>query len=60
MAEVTSGNLTALLLTPEEVYALCDVLEEHSQTTMNLDPVRKLSELYDALGCTNHATEMEE
>ena len=52
--------MTALLLTPEEVYALCDVLEEHSQTTMKLDPVRKLSELYDALGCTNHATEMEE
>lgn len=68
MAEVTSGNMTALLLTPDEIKAVCEVLEDYStQVREAAGPsydacranVRQLRELYDALGLVDYTEEME-
>lgn len=66
MAEVTSGNMTALLLSPDEIKAVCVVLEDYSMLARDLSGdtparanVRKLRELYDALGLVDYTEEME-
>jgi hypothetical protein len=68
MAEVTSGNMTALLLTPDEIKAVCEVLEDYSMQGRDCPGpsydacranVRQLRELYDALGLVDYTEEME-
>lgn len=69
MAEVTSGNMTALLLTPDEIKAVCVVLEDYSLMVRDFpgpsfeshrSTVRQLHELYDALGLVDYTQELEE
>lgn len=69
MAEVTSGNMTALLLSPDEIKAVCVVLEDYSMMVRDSpgpsyeshrSNVRALRELYDALGLVDYTEELED